>query len=81
MYTRHKPLMTDTLELLIKGRLKDTVFPYVGEMKLAERWACSCRGPRGEPREAVGSNLGLLNFLPVHIDLYRCDVIRGKSRH
>lgn len=37
VYTRHKPLMTDTLELLIKGRLKDTVFPYVGEMKLAER--------------------------------------------
>ena len=30
MYTRHKPLIAETLDALAKGKLKDTLFPYAG---------------------------------------------------
>ena len=67
MYTRHKPLVTDTLELLIKGRLKDTLFPYVGEMKLADRWGFSCRGPLESVEKLGELNPRLLNLFHVQI--------------
>ena len=30
VYTRHKPMIAETLEALVKGKLKDTSFPYAG---------------------------------------------------
>jgi vacuolar protein sorting-associated protein 45 len=30
VYTQHKPLIHETLEELVKGRLKDSLYPYVG---------------------------------------------------
>ena len=29
VYTQHSPLLLNTLEALVKGRLKDTDFPYI----------------------------------------------------
>ncbi len=37
VYTRHKPLLIETLELLIKGRLKETQYPYMGDRRQQER--------------------------------------------
>ncbi|XP_064402056.1 vacuolar protein sorting-associated protein 45-like [Halichondria panicea] len=37
VYTRHKPLLIETLELLIKGRLKEVQYPYVGNHRQQER--------------------------------------------
>ena len=34
VYTRHKPLLCDTLDALIRGRLKENQFPYIGEQRL-----------------------------------------------
>uniref|UniRef100_A0A7N6B6C6 Vacuolar protein sorting-associated protein 45 n=1 Tax=Anabas testudineus TaxID=64144 RepID=A0A7N6B6C6_ANATE len=37
MYTQHQPLLHDTLDQLIKGRLKDSQFPYLGASSLRDR--------------------------------------------
>ncbi|KAM3858394.1 vacuolar protein sorting-associated protein 45 [Diretmus argenteus] len=37
VYTQHQPLIHDTLDQLIKGRLKDSQFPYLGASTLRDR--------------------------------------------
>uniref|UniRef100_A0A4W4G018 Vacuolar protein sorting-associated protein 45 n=2 Tax=Electrophorus electricus TaxID=8005 RepID=A0A4W4G018_ELEEL len=37
VYTQHQPLLHDTLDQLIKGRLKDSQFPYLGPNSLRDR--------------------------------------------
>lgn len=37
VYTRHKPQLTDILDALVKGKLKDRDFPFVGGGPFAER--------------------------------------------
>ncbi|XP_055013246.1 vacuolar protein sorting-associated protein 45 [Boleophthalmus pectinirostris] len=37
VYTQHQPLLQDTLDQLIKGRLKDAQFPYLGPSSLRDR--------------------------------------------
>lgn len=37
VYTQHQPLLQDTLDQLIKGRLKDGQFPYLGPSSLRDR--------------------------------------------
>uniref|UniRef100_H2L7B4 Vacuolar protein sorting-associated protein 45 n=1 Tax=Oryzias latipes TaxID=8090 RepID=H2L7B4_ORYLA len=37
VYTQHQPLLHDTLDQLIKGRLKDSQFPYLGASSLRDR--------------------------------------------
>lgn len=37
VYTRHKPQLVDTLERLVKGKLKEQLYPYTRELALAER--------------------------------------------
>uniref|UniRef100_A0A672JUD0 Vacuolar protein sorting-associated protein 45 n=1 Tax=Sinocyclocheilus grahami TaxID=75366 RepID=A0A672JUD0_SINGR len=37
VYTQHQPLIHDTLDQLIKGRLKDSQFPYLGPSSLRDR--------------------------------------------
>uniref|UniRef100_A0AAR2KS90 Vacuolar protein sorting-associated protein 45 n=1 Tax=Pygocentrus nattereri TaxID=42514 RepID=A0AAR2KS90_PYGNA len=36
VYTQHQPLLHDTLDQLIKGRLKDSQFPYLGPSSLRD---------------------------------------------
>ena len=36
VYTRHKPLLLETLDALIKGKLKEQAYPYL-EKKLLDR--------------------------------------------
>lgn len=38
VYTQHQPLLHDTLDQLIKGRLKDSQFPYLGASSLRDRF-------------------------------------------
>uniref|UniRef100_A0A4W4FX88 Vacuolar protein sorting-associated protein 45 n=1 Tax=Electrophorus electricus TaxID=8005 RepID=A0A4W4FX88_ELEEL len=42
VYTQHQPLLHDTLDQLIKGRLKDSQFPYLGPNSLRDRFTSSC---------------------------------------
>ncbi|XP_061123214.1 vacuolar protein sorting-associated protein 45 isoform X1 [Syngnathus typhle] len=37
VYAQHRPLLHDTLDQLLKGRLKDTHFPYLGASSLRDR--------------------------------------------
>lgn len=37
VYTQHQPLLHDTLDQLIKGRLKDSNYPYLGASSLRDR--------------------------------------------
>uniref|UniRef100_A0A3P8SYD4 Vacuolar protein sorting-associated protein 45 n=1 Tax=Amphiprion percula TaxID=161767 RepID=A0A3P8SYD4_AMPPE len=37
VYTQHQPLLHDTLDQLIKGRLRDGQFPYLGASSLRDR--------------------------------------------
>lgn len=37
VYTQHNPLIKETLEELIKGKLKESSFPYLGNGQLARR--------------------------------------------
>ena len=37
VYTRHKPLLADTIDQLAKDRLSEASFPYCGEFKLADK--------------------------------------------
>ncbi|CAB1432952.1 unnamed protein product [Pleuronectes platessa] len=37
VYSQHQPLLHDTLDQLIKGRLKDSQFPYLGASSLRDR--------------------------------------------
>lgn len=37
VYTQHQPLLHETLDQLIKGRLKDSQFPYLGPSSLRDR--------------------------------------------
>ena len=39
MYTRHKPLLADMLDQLMREKLSETDFPYCGEFRLADRSA------------------------------------------
>ena len=36
VYTRHKPLLSDTLDTLVKGKLKETQFPYAGDHRYGD---------------------------------------------
>jgi hypothetical protein len=38
VYTQHNPLIKDTLEELIKGKLKENCFPYLGNGQLMRRY-------------------------------------------
>ena len=37
VYTRHKPLLAETLDQLVRGRLSESTFPYCGDARLADR--------------------------------------------
>lgn len=37
VYTQHKPLLHETLDDLMKGKLKDSHFPYLGEQQITGR--------------------------------------------
>jgi vacuolar protein sorting-associated protein 45 len=37
VYTRHKPLLAETLEQLVRDRLSETDYPYCGEFRLADK--------------------------------------------
>ena len=37
VYTRHKPLLVDTLEQLVREKLSETDYPYCGEFRLADK--------------------------------------------
>lgn len=37
VYTRHKPLLADTIDQLAKDRLSEAAYPYCGEYKLADK--------------------------------------------
>ncbi|KAG9480801.1 vacuolar protein sorting-associated protein 45 [Eleutherodactylus coqui] len=37
VYTQHQPFLLDTLDQLIKGKLKDNLYPYVGPSTLRDR--------------------------------------------
>ncbi|MEE6491343.1 hypothetical protein FKM82_016184 [Ascaphus truei] len=37
MYTQHQPFLLDTLDQLIKGKLKDNLYPYLGPSTLRDR--------------------------------------------
>lgn len=37
IYTQHTPLLSETLDNLVKGKLKDTQFPYIGSSVLRDR--------------------------------------------
>lgn len=37
IYTQHTPLISETLDSLVKGKLKDTQFPYIGSSVLRDR--------------------------------------------
>ena len=41
VYTQHKPLLTDTLNTLIKGRLSVEQFPFAGEKSYTDRYQCT----------------------------------------
>ena len=43
VYTRHKPLLADTLDQLVKERLSETDYPYCGEFRLADKLVCHLR--------------------------------------
>lgn len=47
VYTQHSPLIKDTLEELIKGKLKESSFPYLGNGRLMRRyviwWYHNCK--------------------------------------
>lgn len=43
MYTQHQPLLQETLDQLIKGKLKDSQFPYLGPNTLRDRYVGPCR--------------------------------------
>lgn len=44
MYTQHQPLLQETLDQLIKGKLKDSQYPYLGPNTLRDRYM----GPLGQ---------------------------------
>eukprot|EP00731_Ephydatia_muelleri_P008714 Em0004g1052a len=37
VYTRHKPLLSDLLDQVFKGKLKESVFPFIGPTKPTDR--------------------------------------------
>ena len=37
IYTQHSPLLSETLDSLIKGKLKESFFPYLGSSVLRDR--------------------------------------------
>uniref|UniRef100_A0A8C4ZU69 Vacuolar protein sorting-associated protein 45 n=1 Tax=Gadus morhua TaxID=8049 RepID=A0A8C4ZU69_GADMO len=38
VYTQHQPLLQDTLDQLVKGKLRDAQFPYLGASSLRDRY-------------------------------------------
>ena len=42
MYTQHEPLLLETLDELIKGRLKESDYPFVGSMLRDRYVGCVC---------------------------------------
>jgi len=51
VYTQHKPLLADTLDLLSKGKLKDNLYPFIGS-----------GNPRDKPRDVIVFILGGATF-------------------
>uniref|UniRef100_A0A2K6MVD1 Vacuolar protein sorting-associated protein 45 n=1 Tax=Rhinopithecus bieti TaxID=61621 RepID=A0A2K6MVD1_RHIBE len=39
VYTQHQPFLHETLDHLIKGRLKENLYPYLGPSTLRDRWS------------------------------------------
>ncbi len=37
IYTQHKPLVQDLLDQLIKGKLREGAYPYLGTSQLKDR--------------------------------------------
>lgn len=37
IYTQHKPVLHDLLDQLLKGRLREAAYPYLGQSQLKER--------------------------------------------
>jgi len=37
LYTRHKPILSDTMDTLVEGKLKETHFPYAGDHQLVDK--------------------------------------------
>ena len=37
IYTQHKPLLQDTLDQLVKGKLREASYPYIGSYQLREK--------------------------------------------
>jgi len=35
--TRHNPLLSDTLDTLVEGKLKETLFPYARDHQLVDK--------------------------------------------
>lgn len=42
IYTQHTPLLTETLEDLIKGKLSPEVYPFLGQTVVSKRYSSSC---------------------------------------
>jgi len=42
VYTQHQPLLQETLDQLIKGKLKDSQYPYLGPNTLRDRYVGFC---------------------------------------
>lgn len=38
VYTQHQPLLSQTMESIVKGRLRDVDFPYIGNHFQQARW-------------------------------------------
>ena len=42
IYTQHTPLLAETLDNLVKGKLKEPNFPYMGSTVLKDRSGLAC---------------------------------------
>lgn len=47
VYTQHQPLLQETLDQLIKGKLKDSQYPYLGPNTLRDRYVRPVRAQLG----------------------------------
>jgi len=42
IYTQHKPQLHDVLDQLLKGKLREAAFPYIGNTQLRDRSDTNC---------------------------------------
>ena len=42
IYTQHKPQLHDVLDQLLKGKLREAAFPYMGNTQLRDRSDTNC---------------------------------------